>query len=126
MTTATRNTPDQARETAQNVMERGKQVASNVASNVAEKADSITSKVGDTMGTAADKIREYAPKEGMLATAANKAADTIASSGKYLSEEGFRGISSDLAEMIKKNPVPALLVGLGIGYLFARATSSRS
>ena len=34
------------------------------------------------------------------------------------------GIGEDLTGMIRRNPVPALLIGIGLGFLIARATRS--
>jgi len=33
---------------------------------------------------------------------------------------------NDLTSLIKNNPVPAVLIGIGIGFMLARLTSSRS
>jgi hypothetical protein len=32
-------------------------------------------------------------------------------------------MGEDLTNLIRRNPLPAVLVGIGIGYLLARATS---
>ena len=60
----------------------------------------------------------------MLGSAASAVADTLESSGRYLEESGLSGIGEDLTSMIRRNPVPALLVGIGLGFLIARATRS--
>jgi hypothetical protein len=70
-------------------------------------------------------IRDNAPG-GWVGSAAEGVASGLEKSGKYLQEEGLTGIAQDLGELIKRNPIPAMLVGLGIGFLLARATSSRS
>ena len=35
-------------------------------------------------------------------------------------------MADDLTDLIRRNPIPALLVGVGVGFLLARATTSRS
>jgi hypothetical protein len=60
----------------------------------------------------------------VLHNAASKVADTLDSGGRYLKEEGMTGMANDLTEMIKRNPIPALLVGVCLGVLIARATRS--
>jgi hypothetical protein len=30
------------------------------------------------------------------------------------------GMASDLGDMIRRNPIPAVLIGLGLGYLLGR------
>jgi hypothetical protein len=51
-------------------------------------------------------------------------AETLDSGGRYLKEEGMTGMANDLTDMIKRNPIPALLVGVCLGVLIARATRS--
>jgi hypothetical protein len=47
-------------------------------------------------------------------------------SGEYLKDQGFTGMAGDLTEMIKRNPIPALMFGIGVGFILARLTSPRS
>jgi hypothetical protein len=35
-------------------------------------------------------------------------------------------MAGDLTNLIKRNPIPSLLIGVGLGFLLARITSSRS
>jgi hypothetical protein len=44
--------------------------------------------------------------------------------GKYLEEQGMTGLVDDVAGLIKRNPVPSILVGVGLGILIARAIRS--
>jgi len=46
--------------------------------------------------------------------------------GQYLKDEGFTGMANDLTEMVRRNPLPALIFGIGVGFILARLTSSRS
>jgi ElaB/YqjD/DUF883 family membrane-anchored ribosome-binding protein len=41
-------------------------------------------------------------------------------------EKNLSGMVDDVSGLIKRNPVPAVLIGLGIGFLIGRALSSRS
>jgi hypothetical protein len=70
-------------------------------------------------------IRDNAPG-GWVGDAAEGVAGGLERSGRYLQEEGLTGMAKDIGEFIKRNPIPAMLVGIGIGFLIARATSSRS
>jgi len=58
----------------------------------------------------------------------SSATDTVASGleqgGRYIQQEGLSGMADDLTTLIKNNPIPALLVGVGIGFLLARITRS--
>jgi hypothetical protein len=71
----------------------------------------------------AGTVREHAPS-GVMGTAASRVADTLESGGRYLREEGLRGMGEDLTELVRRNPIPALLIGIGVGFLLARVTRS--
>jgi hypothetical protein len=53
---------------------------------------------------------------------AQQAADVLDRSGTYLQESNLTDVRGDLEQMIRRYPVQSLLVGLGVGYLLARAT----
>jgi hypothetical protein len=69
-------------------------------------------------------IREHTPREGMMHAAAEKVAETLESGGRYLEEHKLREIGDDLTNLIRRNPIPALLLGIGVGFLLARAIRS--
>lgn len=122
---------EQARGAAAGVMDSARGMASDAAkkagdaaSYVGEKAEDATSAVGSGMKSLAGTIREHSPREGVLGSAGKGVADTLESGGRYLEESGLSGIGEDLTSLIRRNPVPALLVGIGIGFLIARATRS--
>jgi uncharacterized protein YjbJ (UPF0337 family) len=91
-------------------------------SSVGTKASEQMSAVGEKMGSLADAIREKAPPEGAVGTAATTVADKLDAAGSYLQERNLDHMVSDLSGMIRRYPVPSLLIGLGIGYLLARST----
>jgi ElaB/YqjD/DUF883 family membrane-anchored ribosome-binding protein len=100
--------------------------AQDLASNVGQKAEDATSAVGQGMHGVADKVREYGPSEGMLGSASRAVADTVDSAGRYLEDKNLSGMMDDVTGLIRRNPIPALLLGLGVGFLIGRALSSRS
>jgi hypothetical protein len=102
------------------------QKAGEVASAVGHKAEDATAAVGSGMQTLADKVRDSGPHDGMLGTASRGVADAIDNAGKYVEDKNLSGMMDDVTGLIKRNPVPALLLGLGIGFLIGRALSSRS
>jgi len=118
-------------ETASSAAQRAKEMASSatqragdVASNVGHKAEEATSSVGSSMRSLAGSLRENLPHEGVMGTASSAVADTLDRGGRYLEEEGLRGIGEDLTNIIRKNPIPAVLIGIGVGYLIARSLRS--
>jgi hypothetical protein len=100
--------------------------ASDAASAVGHKAEDATASVGHGMHTVADKVREFTPHEGMLGSASKAVADSIDNAGKYVEDKNLTGMMDDVTGLIRRNPIPALLIGLGVGFLIGRALSSRS
>lgn len=100
--------------------------ASEMAGQVGHKAEDATTAVAGGMKSLADSIRQHSPEGGMLKSASMSVADSLESSGRYIQEEGLGGISNDVVNLVRRNPIPALFVGIAFGYLIARATSSRS
>ena len=78
--------------------------------------------VGERIGSLADAIREKAPHEGAVGTAATAVAEKLDVAGSYLQEKDVNHVLGDVSSMIRRYPVPSLLIGLGIGYLLARTT----
>lgn len=122
---------DKVQDTAHAFTERAGEMASNVAhrtgemaSTVGKKVDSGVSAAGSGMQSFADTVRERGPSSGMLGSATSAVADTLENTGEYLESHGLSGIAEDLTGLIRRNPIPALLIGIGVGFLIARATRS--
>jgi uncharacterized protein YjbJ (UPF0337 family) len=78
------------------------------------------SAVGERIGSLADVIREKAPHEGAVGTAATTVAEKLGVAGTYLQERDLNHVLGDLSGIIRRHPVPALLIGLGMGYLLGK------
>jgi hypothetical protein len=94
--------------------------AKGAAAAAGEKADAAAAAVGESMTSLAHSLREKAPHTGMLGSASSRVASGLESGGRYLREEGFQGLMEDLTQLIRSNPLPAVLVSLGIGFLLAQ------
>jgi hypothetical protein len=90
---------------------------------VEKKANEATSAVGGSMKSLAGTIREKAPHQGKLGTASEAVADTLDKGGRYLQEEGLAGMGGEITECIRRNPIAAVLVGIGFGFLLAKLTT---
>jgi len=122
---------EKAKDFAGGVADKAKEAASSAAqsageaaSTVGHKAEDATAAVACGMKSLAGSIREHTPQGGVLGTASSTIAETLESGSRYLQEEGLKGIGEDLTNVIRRNPLPALFVGIGLGYLIARATRS--
>lgn len=96
------------------------------ASYLSHKAADATVAVGSGLKAAGDAIRQNAPHDGALGQASSVVARTLDETGDYLKREGLEGMACDVTNMVKKNPIPALFIAVGVGFLLARSTSPRS
>jgi uncharacterized protein YjbJ (UPF0337 family) len=92
---------------------------SAAASSAAKQA---TSAVGEQLGSLAGTIRDMAPCEGTAGRGATAVVDTLGAAGSYLQEKNLEHMARDVSDLIRRFPLPSLLIGLGIGYLLARST----
>jgi len=124
---------DTLKNAASNAADQVKDMASNVSENVSKagsyldsRAEDATGAVGGGLKAAGEAIRQYAPQEGRFGQATSSVAQSLTDTGEYIEREGLSGICEDITSMIKNNPIPALFIGIGLGFLLSRATSSRS
>jgi len=124
---------DQVRNAASAIGDRARDAASSVsrsaedtASYLGSKAEDATSAVGSRLKAAGDAIRQNAPHEGAWGHATDTVARKFEETGDYLQQRGFDGLTSDMTNLIRRNPIPAILLGVGFGFLVARSMSDRS
>jgi vacuolar-type H+-ATPase subunit H len=113
---------DDARHKASEIVDTAKQKTAEASATAADKVDEAMTATGTQMHTLAQTVREKAPVEGKVGEVASTAADALDRGGRYLQDADLQVVRSDLERAIREHPVEALLVGLGVGYLLARAT----
>jgi hypothetical protein len=111
-------------EKAKETMAKAGEQAKEAAAYVGDKADDAAAAVGGGIRSLASTIRENEPESGVMRSAASTMANTLESTGRYLEKEGVTGMAEDVTEVIRRYPVAAVLVGIGIGFLLARVTRS--
>jgi hypothetical protein len=120
---------DEAKDTATSVMDKAKEIGSNIGDKAKEFAQTasqragnvnVSSHVGAGMESLGETIREHSPG-GRAGEVASRVADNLERGGHYVREKELKGMANDLADVIRRNPVPAILIGVGLGYLLARA-----
>ena len=123
----------QAKESASSVADRARDAASSVGQRVSDaasyagsRAEDATSAVGGGIKSLASQVRQNAPHEGMFGSASASVAGALDRTGDYLREQGLSGMAEDFTSLVRRNPIPALLIGVAAGFLIARATSRRS
>jgi ElaB/YqjD/DUF883 family membrane-anchored ribosome-binding protein len=97
------------------------QKVQDVASKTVDKADKAIAGVGDRMTATADSLRNVAPHEGVLGSAAGSVADNLKASGQYLQEHGVEDMMKDVSGVISRNPLPSIFIALGAGFLLGAA-----
>jgi hypothetical protein len=102
------------------------QTAGNLVSQASDQAEHAATAVAGGMRTLAGSIREHSPSQGMLHSAADSVAGTLESGGRYLEEEGLRGMVDDMAGMVRRNPVACMCVCIGVGFVLGRMMTSSS
>jgi len=122
---------DKAKDLAGAAVDKTKELASNVghavssaASATADAAGKMATATGTGVKHLGEAIKEKGPQDGMLGGATRAVGNTLEQGGKYLEEEGFSGMLDDATELIRRNPVPAVLIGIGIGFLIGRTLGS--
>jgi len=93
---------------------------------VVNTAKEMAGKVGDEVKGVASQVTQAASDAanymGKRAEGAVSAiGSTIQSGERYFEEKGFEGVANDLAGIIRRNPVPSVLIAVGMGFLVARA-----
>jgi hypothetical protein len=122
----------QLKETASGVAQKASDLATqaghkvqDAASAAKDKADNTLGGVGQKMTSLADTIRQQAPHEGMLGTAATSVADNLRAGGQYLQQHHLDDMMNDLTGLMRSYPLQSVLVGFGIGFLVGNVFCSR-
>lgn len=117
---------DKAKDAASAVGEMAGHVASAVgamtsqaACDVGKKADELTASAGVRIQGLGDQLSKNAPHEGVLGIASQAVANTVTESGEYLERAKLSGIAESIAQLIRQNPIPAVLIGIGLGWFAA-------
>lgn len=106
---ASRKTADLA-EVAEEVIAKTRDAAKDTAKHIGRRADAAIDKAEDLGETTGSQMRETA---GAFARRAR-------SSVESLYEQGMPRLLDDLSTVIKRHPIPAVLIGTAIGFLIAR------
>ena len=91
--------------------------------DVGRKADELAASAGVGMQGLGDRLSQNAPQAGVLGSASQAVARTVKAGGEYLEVAKLRGITEDAAQLIRRNPIPAVFVALGLGWLVSRSLS---
>jgi ElaB/YqjD/DUF883 family membrane-anchored ribosome-binding protein len=129
---ATSGLAQKAQDTASNLADKARDAASNVgdkardlAGKAEDRTDDALSSMGQRMSSMAGSLRQSAPREGVVGSAAGAVANRLESGGRYLQEHGVSEITDDLTGLVRRNPLPTLCVAFGVGFLIGMVASRR-
>jgi hypothetical protein len=113
---------NKAEQAGTDALDKAKEAVGSAGEAVGQAADAGAAAVGSGMKSLAGTVRDQGPHEGMLGRATSTVAGGLEQGGRYLQQEGITGMAEDFTELIKRNPIPAVLVGIGIGFMLAQIT----
>ena len=115
-----KNAASDISQSAANAYDSAKTKVQELGTAAAEKVGGATKAVGEKMSSLAGTLRESAPKEGTISSAAQTVATQLDNAGSYLQDHTFENMARDVTGLIRRYPIQSLLIGVGIGYLFSR------
>jgi hypothetical protein len=116
----------QTNETLSNIGEKVSDKVSDTSAAIAQKASQASSKLSNKIDDVAHKLRDSVPEDGRFGSAASTVATGLERTGQYLRDNDLRSLGGDLQGVVRRYPVQASLVGLGLGILLGRALINRS
>lgn len=125
------NTADRAREATRDAVESARDTATGVMDRARDVVGTVVDKTRDAASTVADTARDWATGAvGAVkdSDAVHKATDAVheawETGSQYIHDHNFKDMADDVAGVIRRNPIPALLVGIGLGFVLARSLRS--
>jgi len=116
----TENAKQYVSQSATNAYNDAKAKAQELGTATAEKVSGATRVVGGKISSLAGTIRENVPQEGTMGSTAQAVANQLDNAGSYLQDKALENMTQDVSELIRRYPLPSLLIGVGIGYLLSR------
>jgi len=115
-----KNAANDLSQSASNAYGEAKAKAQELGAVAAEKVGGATKAVGEKMSSLAGTIRESAPQQGTMGSAAKSVANQLDTTATYLQDTNVDNMVKDVTGLIRRYPLYSMLAGLGIGYLFSR------
>jgi hypothetical protein len=110
---------DRTRDKADAVAGTVREKAGEVGTQASAKINDVMSGTGQQLSSLAQAIRKHTTKNP-VDNATNATADALERSGHYLQDQDVDGIRGGLEKMIRRYPIPALLISAGVSFVLAR------
>jgi hypothetical protein len=99
-------------------------MANQAACDVGRKADDLTANAGHSIQEWGDRLGRQAPQAGVMGSASQAVARTVKEGGEYLENAKLSGLTEDLAQLVRRNPIPSVLIALCLGCFVGRKLGS--
>ena len=99
-------------------------MASQAANSVGTKTDDLTASAGAGIQGLGDKLSKNTPHAGVLGSVSQSVADTVKEGGEYIEDAKLSGMTGDVVRLIRRYPIPAAIIGIGLGLLAWRKLKS--
>lgn len=94
-------------------------MTSHAACDVGHKADDLAASAGAGIKNLGDRLSHNAPHSGVMGSASQAMARSVHDGGQYIEDAKLSGMVADVAHLIRRNPIPAVFVALGLGWIVA-------
>jgi ElaB/YqjD/DUF883 family membrane-anchored ribosome-binding protein len=113
---------NQAKGTTQEAGAKAKEATAGMLENVKDKVQDVAAGASELVGKAKDTAQEWASSVGDAAVQVKDKAQAVAG----FAVENVRAAEQDVTAFIRRYPLPALLVGFGVGFLLGQVLRRRS
>jgi len=94
-------------------------MVSDAGSDVGRRADNLASSAGTGIKEMGDRLSRSGPHGGMLGSATQAVGQSVHYGGEYLETAKLSGMGRDFAQIVRQNPLPAVGIAFGLGWLLA-------
>lgn len=100
------------------------EMARQATSDVGQRADNLTAEAGHSIQELGDRLARQAPHSGVLGSASQAVARSIHDGGEYINGAKLSGMVEDVAHLVRRNPISAILIAVGLGVIVGRKVGS--
>ena len=99
-----------------------KDKAAQLGRSAAQKVDETRGSTAEALQSTANSLRSGAQSSGeAISNAANRTAEKLESTAKYVREHDFRSMMQDVEEVVRRNPAQSLCAAIAVGFLMGSA-----
>ena len=95
-------------------------MASQTAENFSDDADYLASSAGRGVQRIGEQLSRVAPDSGIVGVVSQSVVRTITEGGEYFEGSKLSGLRQDLTKVISRNPIPTILISIGLGWIASR------